>query len=136
MPFHFHITGVLLLSGLFALVEPALIPPPTLISPANGALMDNGCQNLTDGITWDFDWNDVPGATRYHIRVWRNPALPVVNNANVITSEYTHNKPQTFVINANRIGWRWMVRARVGNRWGPWSRVRTFRVERLNTDCP
>ena len=98
--------------------------------------MDNGCQDKSNGITWDFDWSDVPGATRYHIRVWKNPALPVVNKMNVASSDYQHDSPQSFIINSNRTGWQWRVRARVGTVWGPWSRIRSFRVERLNTDCP
>ena len=138
MPFHLHITGVLTLTALFALAEPAriMIPPPTLISPANGAMMDNGCLDKSNGVTWDFDWSDVPGATAYHIRVWRNPNLPVVNDMNVAASNYQHDSPQTYIANQNRAGWRWMVRARVGSVWGPWSRVWVFRAEPVNTDCP
>lgn len=139
MPFHLHITGVLTLTALFALGQPAgifKIPPPMLVSPANGTVMDNGCQDKSNGVTWDFDWKDVPGATAYHIRVWKNPALPVVNNMNVATSDYHYDSPQTYIINTNLTGWRWMVRAKVGRAWGPWSRVGFFRVERLNTDCP
>ena len=139
MPFHLHITGVLTLTTLFALVEPARtlqIMPPKLLSPANGEVVDNGCRDRSNGITWDFDWSDVPGATAYHIRVWRNPALPVVNQTNVASSEYHHDSPQSFIINTNLTGWRWRVRARVGGVWGPWSRTGLFRAERLNTDCP
>jgi hypothetical protein len=138
MPFHLHIAGILTLTALLAVAEPARklqIPVPTLISPVNGAVMDNGCQDRSNGVTWDFDWSDVPGATAYHIRVWKNPALPVVNQ-NVATSDYHHDSPQTYIINTNLTGWRWMVRARVGKLWGHWSRVGFFRVERLNTDCP
>jgi len=139
MPFHLHIAGALALSALFALGEPVRnlpIAPPTLTSPANGALMDNGCQDRSNGITWDFDWNNVPGATAYHIRVWRNPALPVINQMDVATSDYHYDSPQTYIINTNRIGWRWRVRAKAEGVWGPWSKVGFFRVERLNTDCP
>jgi hypothetical protein len=138
MPFHLHIAGMLTLSALFALGEPTRmlkIPPPVLTSPTNGEVMDNGCQDKSNGVTWDFDWNDVPNATAYHIRVWRNPNLPVVNQMNVATSEYHHDSPQTYIANHNLTGWRWMVRARVGSVWGPWSIVRSFRAERLNTDC-
>lgn len=139
MPFHLHITGVLALTALFALAEPARtfkIPPPSLISPANGAVMDNGCLDKSNGVTWDFNWNNVPGATAYHIRVWRNPNLPVVNNTNVVSSDYQHDSPQSYIANQNLAGWRWMVRARVGSVWGPWSVVRIFRPEPVDTDCP
>jgi hypothetical protein len=113
----------------------ALIPPPQLISPNNGEVMDNGCADKSNGITWDFDWSDVPGATAYHLRVWRNPALPVINDMNVAGSSFHYDSPQTYVINTNLLGWRWMVRAKVHGVWGRWSRVGTFRVERLGTDC-
>ena len=138
MSFHLHITGVLTLSALFAMGEPARtlqIPPPTLITPVNGAVMDNGCRDRSNGITWDFDWSDVPGATAYHIRVWKNPALPVVNQMNVATSDYHHDRPQSYIINSNLLGWRWRVRAKAGGVWGPWSKIGFFRAERLNTDC-
>ena len=139
MSFHLYITGALTLSALFAMGEPARtlqIPPPNLITPVNGAVMDNGCRARSDGITWDFDWSDVPGATAYHIRVWKNPALPVVNQTNVATSDYHHDRPKTFITNNNLLGWRWRVRAKAGGVWGPWSKIGFFRAERLNTDCP
>lgn len=139
MAFSLCITGALMLSGMFALNEPARtlkISPPTLTSPVNGSVMDNGCRDRSNGITWDFDWSDVPGATAYHIRVWRNPALPVINQMNVASSDYHYDSPQTYIINSNLNGWRWRVRAKVGSVWGPWSTVGYFRAERLNTDCP
>jgi hypothetical protein len=144
MPFQLHVTGLVLLSGIFLLSAPPKatpiltpIPPvvPVLISPANGAVMDNGCQNKKNGITWDFDWSDVPGATAYHLRVWRNPSLPIINNMAIPASQYHYDSPQSFVINSNLNGWRWMVRAKVHGVWGRWSAVRFFRVEKLNIDC-
>jgi hypothetical protein len=44
--------------------------------------------------------------------------------------------PNDHIIDSNLIGWRWMARAKVRGVWGPWSIVRSFRVEKLNTDCP
>jgi hypothetical protein len=135
----------LLVAALLLIATPASLasappmapPPPMLISPVNGALMDNGCKPKADGITWDFDWSDVPGATAYHIRVWKNPALPLINNMSVAASSFHYaSAPADHIINTNLTGWRWMVRAKFGTAWGPWSRVRYFRVERLNTDCP
>ena len=99
--------------------------------------MDNGCSPKPDGITWDFDWSDVPGATAYHLRVWRNPAIPLINNMSVPSSSFHYvSAPSDHIINANLNGWRWMVRAKVHGAWGPWSSHRSFRVEKLNTDCP
>lgn len=140
MPSQLHIAGLLLFSWLFLLSGPkplAAPPPPTLVSPANGALMDNGCQNKPEGITWDFDWSDVPGATAYNIKVFKNPNLPLINEMNVPSSSYHYvSAPTDYIINSNTSGWRWMVRAKVKGEWGGWSETRYFRVERLNTDCP
>lgn len=140
MTFQLPITGVLLLSGLFLTATPKPMPlaAPVLLSPANGAVMDNGCQPKQNNVTWDFDWSDVPGITAatYHIRVWKNPAIPFINDMNVTSSSYHFDKPTGFVTNNNLTGWRWRVRAKVHGTWGPWSVARTFRVEKLNTDCP
>lgn len=120
-----------------ALKAPPPPPPPTLISPAVGEMMDNGCKPKADGIIWDFDWSDVPGATAYHIRVFRNPAIPLINNMTAATSSYHYaSAPHDHIINTNLSGWRWMVRAKVHGAWGAWSPARVFRVEKLNTDCP
>jgi hypothetical protein len=145
MTLKLRFTGLLLLAALCLISTPALRvssappppPAPMLISPANGATMDNGCSPKADGITWDFDWSDVPGATAYHLRVWRNPAIPLINNMSISTSSFNYvSAPSDHIINANLGGWGWMVRAKVRGVWGPWSARRTFRVEKLNTDCP
>jgi len=111
------------------------IPPPTLISPAEGAVMDNGCRDQSEAIIWDFDWEDVPGATEYHIKVWHNPLKPVVNDRNVTVSEYHDVSRKSHIIERNRKGWHWAVRAKVEDRWGDWSEVRSFEAEPLDTDC-
>jgi len=136
-------TALLLLAGFFLLSTPAApvssapqVPAPKLISPVNGMFMDNGCSPKANGIVWDFDWSDVIGASAYHIKVWKNPALPLINNMNVPASSFHYVSPLSdYIANTNLTGWRWSVRAKVGNVWGPWSVVRNFRVEKLNTDC-
>lgn len=145
MKLQLRFVGLLLLAGFFlistpgrsATSAPAVPPPPVLMSPANGAVMDNGCSPKHDGITWDFDWSDVAGASDYHIRVWRNSALPLINNMNVPSSSYHYvSAPSDYIINTNLTGWKWNVRAKVAGVWGRWSATRKFRVEKLNTDCP
>jgi hypothetical protein len=146
MTFLLRFTSLLLLAALFLVSTPITLvssappmppPAPTLISPVNGAVMDNGCTPKPNGIIWDFDWSDVPGATIYHIRVWKNPALPIINSMGVTSSSYHYaSAPNDHIINTNLDGWRWMVRAKVRGAWGRWSAVRFFRVEKLNTDCP
>ena len=143
MTFRLRFAIALLLAGLFLLSTPAVrvssappVPAPVLISPVNGMFLDNGCSPKANGITWDFDWSDVPLASAYHIRVWRSPAAPLIYNMSVSSSSYHYvSAPSDYVANANLNGWRWSVRAKVGNAWGPWSAVRNFRVEKLNTDC-
>ena len=144
MAFRLRFTAaLLLLAGLFLLSTPAVrvvsapsVPAPKLISPVNGMFLDNGCSPKANEITWDFDWSDVIGASAYHLKVWRNPALPLINNVSVPSSSFHYvGGPNDYVANTNLNGWRWMVRAKVGNSWGPWSVVRNFRVEKLNTDC-
>ena len=136
------ISALLLASTLTPVVSstpPAPPAAPILISPAAGAVMDNGCKGTPEGITWDFDWSDIPGVTQtqYHLKVWKNPALPVINKMDIMASSYHHTSgPGDYIINTNLTGWRWMVRGRVLGVWGPWSPVRSFKVEKVNTDCP
>ena len=148
MTINLHVKALSLVSALLVVcaltpavlsTPPAPLAAPILISPAAGAVMDNGCKGTPEGIIWDFDWSDVPGVTptQYHLKVWRNPALPVINKMNIMTSSYHHTSaPNDHIINTNLTGWRWRVRAKVLGVWGPWSSVRSFKVEKLNTDCP
>ena len=86
-------------------------------------------------MAWDFDWSDVAGAARYHLFVKGSGALyPLVDDESLGSSEYRIDEA-AYVINANRLGWTWRVRALVDGEWGPWSEERTFDVEPLNTDC-
>lgn len=97
--------------------------------------MDNGCRDQSEGITWDFDWEDVPDASDYHIQVWRNPEKPVVNDRQVRKSQYHSDSQKSHIIEVNRKGWCWRVRAKVGGRWGTWSATQCFEAEPLDTDC-
>lgn len=112
-------------------------PPsvPTLISPQDGAELDNGCPTSPDGITWNFDWSDAANATKYHIYVV-HPGLNPLIDTEVISSSYEFTK-SSYVMDDVRIGWTWKVRS--GNdygQWSAWSQERNFDVEESNTDCP
>jgi hypothetical protein len=103
---------------------------PTLISPAEGATMDNGSTNFTDPLTWDFDWVDCPGATYYHLYVISQSASgPAIDDDLITSSSYQWEingyAPSLSV-------WDWRVRAYVGSQWGPWSATRSFIVEPIN----
>jgi WD40 repeat protein len=107
---------------------------PRLVAPSPGALMDNSRQDRRDGISWEFDWSDVPGATAYHLYVIGPTALnPVINRDGLVVSGY-HHESRGYIVRLK--GWRWKVRAMVDGAWGPWSEERTFDVEPVDQDPP
>jgi len=107
---------------------------PELISPDNGAVLDNGCSNQSNLIIWDFDWTAVSGATSYNLFVISSCAsLPVIDE--VITDSDFHYVNDGYILNQNRLDRTWKVRAGFSGQWGHWSETRTFDVEPLDTDC-
>jgi len=116
---------------------PAQVSIPVLISPSNGAVLDNGCNpnREADGIIWEFAWSAVPGATRYHLIVQHlGAALPVID---VFTSasSYRYESAGAYIIEANRFDWQWKVEAEANGRFGSYSPSATFNVEPPNADC-
>jgi hypothetical protein len=113
------------------------VPVPTLISPAEGAVLDNMCPYVeTDWTIWDFDWSDVAGATQYHLYVIGPPPATNPRIDIYLTASAYHFQSNAGWISDNlRLGWRWKVRAMVGGVWGPWAE-RSFDVELGITDCP
>lgn len=107
------------------------IPAPLI--PVEAAVMDNGCTNRENGISWDFDWEDCAGADLYSIHI-DHPSLENPLDSDVPVSSFSLLEDR-FVPEESRIGWTWRVRARVNGIWGNYSPDRTFDVERLNTDC-
>lgn len=105
-----------------------------LTSPANGALLDNGCSDLSNYLTWDFAWTACSGATQYNIYVKHpNDAAPRIDTA-LNTTAYHH--AGFFAIDDSHLsGWRWKVRAMINGFWTDWSFEEAFDVELLNTDC-
>ena len=75
-------------------------PPaaPTLIAPPNGAI------NIT--ITPTLDWNDVPTAVNYRIRVSTDSSFvtSIINDSNLTVSQYTI--PNGFLSNNTKYYWR------------------------------
>lgn len=111
-------------------------PPPALISPATGVFMDNGCMDRSDGIEWDFEWEAVPNAKKYHLYVKsRSASIPVVDNKGLAKTVYKHRKPKTYIGGRGPSIWSWRVRAFVGKNWTEWSEDRIFAIEPLDTDC-
>ena len=107
---------------------------PSLISPEEGAVLDNGRTDGLDDIVWDFDWSDCAGATQYHLYVIHAGAgLPMIDDSNISSSSY-HYVGHGYIIDQNRYNWTWKVRAKVDGQWGGWSGTRTFDVEPVNSD--
>ena len=108
---------------------------PILVSPSNGAVLDNGCSDHSDKMTWNFDWQDCASATTYHLYVkGENAIIPVIDDDNISSSEYAYDS-YSYVGGENRFNWTWKVRAMVNDQWGPWSAERSFNVEPPDTDC-
>ena len=136
--FHQILVAVLLLL-LSTYQLPAQTAKPALpesLSPKNGEVLDNGCQDKTNGIIWAFEWTEVPEAQRYHLYVIGRSALnPVIDDTNIKSNYYNSVSPKSYIVEHNRRGWKWKVRALVNEVWTAWSSERTFDAEPLDTDC-
>jgi hypothetical protein len=109
---------------------------PALTFPAPNALLDNGCSSFQDERLWEFHWSGCESASRYHLYViGPGASIPAIDDDRIRDPGYG-DRGRAWVADANRIGWRWRVRARFDDAWGEWSPERTFNVEPLNTDCP
>lgn len=104
-----------------------------LLSPAPGALLDNGRRDGFDTINWEFTWKPCPKAKVYQLRVWGPSAdVPRIDRKDLRTPRFVH-RSGGYIHEGNQLGWRWMVRARVKGKWGPWSE-QTFDVEPTGRD--
>ena len=121
-------------AGDEAVADEAAAGCPSLISPREGATLDNGRTDRRDQLVWSFRWSSCTGASAYQLYVkHRGARIPVVNRK-VPGTSYRHACSGCYVADVNRFGWFWRVRAQVGGQWRPWSPERSFRVERVNTD--
>ena len=108
----------------------------SLLSPSNNTILDNGCQETPDPITWFFDWSDCTDATAYQINVLEpgSTTVPMIDKE-ITTSDYEYSD-NDYIINSARLGWMWRVRAYINGGWREWSESGIFDVEPLDTDCP
>ena len=107
-----------------------------LITPVNGALLDNGCLDNSDLMECYFDWEDLPSAQKYHLYVIGAKAQnPIIDNDSIQTSDYLWSQQGGYITSNNANDWTWKVRAFINNKWIEWAESRTFDVEPLNTDC-
>lgn len=112
-------------------LEPGAIP--LLISPQEGAILDNGRTDGQDNIAWYFQWTAISGATKYHLYVKRTGAqFPRINVVVFYTAFMMSGSG--YIANKNRFDWKWKVRMHRNGRWYDWSEERSFDVEPVNTD--
>lgn len=113
-------------------VDEGCVKIPVLLTPAQNDTLDNGCKNKLDTISWYFDWEEVPGATSYHIYIKNdNASLPVIDRI-IGESDFSFSGTGYIVLTT---GWYCKVRAMVNGILLEWSEKRRFVVEPLGTDC-
>ncbi len=130
----YDLEGVGANAGIRLRTEYPLVPE--LISPADGAVLDNGRYDKQDDIVWDFDWSDIGGATKYNLYVKGEEAFIPLINREIDTSSYHYLCSGCYITEGNRFNWKWKVRAYVDGKWRKWSETRRFDVEPPNTDPP
>lgn len=108
-------------------------PIPRPVSPRNGEIMDNGCTDFSNPLTWSFDWSEVGGEDGYQLYV-KNIYFPnpLVNNLYVSSSNHTLSLNGYTLVDE---GWFYRVRAVKGGVHGEWSPEVFFKSEPENTDC-
>lgn len=108
---------------------------PRLLSPDEGATLDNGCTNGQNGTLWEFDWSDCPDAEVYELYLELRGSVGPFNHPGLTESEYAALENRV-VFEEARFGWIWKVRAKINDIWSDWSPERSFDVEPIDTDCP
>ena len=109
---------------------------PILISPKEGAVLDNGRRDGKDYLIRDYDWTDVNRATKYNLYVKHSGSNFPGIDEEILTSFYHKKEYGSYIANHNRFGWKWKVRAYVDGMWRGWSEERSFDVEPEDTDPP
>lgn len=104
---------------------------PTLLAPADGAVLDQKNNATGDGYKWEFDWGDSThseGIMNYTFYI----AAPGKSAKTYTTkdSKITWEKKE-LVYDTDRIGWKWKVQARANNMIISESAWRTFDVKAL-----
>jgi hypothetical protein len=107
---------------------------PVLLSPAAGEVLDNGRRDRLDDVVWDFRWSACEGAEAYQLVVHAPDASVAAIDVETPATESTSVRAGSYIVEGNLDGWTWRVRARFGEAWGPWSEVRVFSVEPLDSD--
>jgi uncharacterized protein (TIGR02145 family) len=108
-------------------------PIPTLISPKENAILDNGCASPnTNLMNWSFEWTSCPNTVKYNLYVKHPTAQYPAIDIETTESKYEYSE----IGYTGSTNWDWKVRAFTGGSWGEWSKQGTFGVEPFGTDCP
>jgi hypothetical protein len=108
---------------------------PKFVTPAEGAVLDNGCVPNSDSIVWDFSWTAVPNATAYHLYVNNvSSVFATIDDSTLTGTSFHYSRLATY--ENLTTGWQWWVRAEVNGVFHDWAGPRAFAVEPVNTDCP
>lgn len=119
---------------LFANHVSAQVTPGKVVlnTPVTGQVMDHGT-----GVQWQFDWQDVPGATRYQILVEHaNKTDRLLNTYVTESSSYTYTFTRDLDAKLTKDAWGWWVRAQIGSEWGPWSNPHTIYLKEKTAPAP
>ena len=121
-----------LLGATFGRAQPA----PVLLDPAANAVLDNGRTDGDDDLEWRFRWSPVQDASAYQLNVAPPDGVRVAIDVVATAPHHLELRPGAYVVDGDRNGWSWSVRARFGTEWGPWSPARAFVVEPVDADPP
>lgn len=118
-----------------------ILPPQApqtviLLSPAEGAELDNGCDTADDPIDWEFSWEPFDGAVGYWLQVYNeSEEITLIDDDAILDTTTTYPfSPESWFDGEDLTGWTWRVCALVDDVWTEWSE-RSFTIEPLNTDC-
>ncbi len=114
---------------------------PLLVEPADKAMLDNGCLNAKDPISWSFAWKPVTGADHYEISILQGGQTVITQIVSepyykLNCSKTCQKIPECHVIKEDLEDWAWKVRAVSksckGGYFSLWSEVRNFTISPLN----
>ena len=109
---------------------------PTLLTPEEGAVMDNGRTDQKNELIWEFTWEGCPEATAYHLYVIGPTDTAPRIDLDDLQGTQLRYASTGHIPNDDLSGWTWKVRAQVDGEWGEWSETRSFDVEPVDTDPP
>lgn len=125
--------GIIFTLFLFLVNATISAQVPTIIEPTNGAVLDNGCTDGSDGTTWTFKWTEVPNAESYQLYI-----------GYALFDDYFLNGKEVFgsshdlIINSAVVEQEFYVKIRAkfsDGTFSEWSAPVYFTDEPANTDC-